>query len=80
MVITKISLGFIVLLIFKDIYNKYGKELLVYLVELLQALGIVDEGLKEELQIDDDSKAFRIIKKYQNDFVILPVLIEFYQN
>ena len=68
MVITKISLGFIVLLIFKDIYNKYGKELLVYLVELLQALGIVDEGFKEELQIDDDSKAFRIIKKVPKRF------------
>lgn len=68
MVITKISLGFIVLLIFKDIYNKYGKELLVYLVELLQALGIVDEGFKEEFQIDDDSKAFRIIKKVPKRF------------
>ena len=68
MVITKISLGFIVLLVFQDINNKYGKELLVYLVELLQALGIVDEGFKEELQIDDGRKAFRIIKKVPKRF------------
>ena len=68
MVITKISLGFIILLVFQDINNKYGKELLVYLVELLQALGIVDEGFKEELQIDDGRKAFRIIKKVPKRF------------
>ena len=68
MVITQLSFGFVVLLLFKDIYRKYGKELLVYVFDLLQALGIVDESFKEEFQIDDNHKSFRIIKKVPKRF------------
>jgi len=68
MVITQLSFGFVVLLLFKDIYRKYGKELLVYIFDLLQALGIVDESFKEEFQIDDNRKTFRIIKKVPKRF------------
>ena len=68
MVITQLSFGFVVLLLFKDIYRKYGKELLVYVFDLLQALGIVDESFKEEFQIDDNRKSFRIIKKVPKRF------------
>ena len=68
MVITQLSFGFVVLLLFKDIYRKYGKELLVYVFDLLQALGIVDESFKEEFQIEDNRKSFRIIKKVPKRF------------
>nr|YP_009106464.1 cell division protein [Geminella minor]AIT95240.1 cell division protein [Geminella minor] len=67
-IIAQFSFGFFILHILQDFYKKYGKELVSYLVDIVSSLGILDEGLKEELQLDDTEKGFRVVYKNQKQF------------
>jgi ATP-dependent Zn protease len=68
MMITQLSFGLVVLQILQDFYRKYGKELISYVFDLLASLGIMDDSLKEELEIDDRRKGFRLIRQVQKRF------------
>ena len=68
MMITQLSFGLVVLQILQEFYRKYGKELISYLLDLIASLGIIDETLKEELELDDGSKGFRLIRKVPKRF------------
>nr|YP_009105976.1 cell division protein [Gloeotilopsis sterilis]AIT94752.1 cell division protein [Gloeotilopsis sterilis] len=67
-IIAQFSFGFFILQILQDFYKKYGKELVSYLLDIVSSLGILDEGLKEELQLDETEKGFRIIYKNKKQF------------
>nr|YP_009106308.1 cell division protein [Interfilum terricola]AIT95084.1 cell division protein [Interfilum terricola] len=82
-IIAQFSFGLFILQILQGFYKKYGKELVSYLLDIVSSLGILDEGLKDELQLDDNQKGFRIIYKNQKQFqhiagidIILPELGE----
>ena len=68
MMITQLSFGLVVLQILQEFYRKYGKELISYLLDLIASLGIIDETLKDELELDDGRKGFRLIKKVPKRF------------
>ena len=71
LILTQFSFGFFVLRILRDFYKKYGRELLSYLLDLVASLGIsveIDENLKDELQLNENEKGFRLIRKVQKRF------------
>jgi len=68
MMITQLSFFYVVFQIFKELYYKYGKELISYVFDLLVALGLLDPSLKEELGIVDRPAGFRIIRKVSKGF------------
>lgn len=68
MILTQYYFGLFVLKILQDFYKNYGKELLSYLLDIVASLGFIDEGLKEELQLGENEKGFRIIQKIGRRF------------
>ena len=68
MMITQLSFGLVVLQILQEFYRKYGKELISYLLDLIASLGIIDDTLKDELEIDDGRKGFRLIRNVPKRF------------
>ena len=68
MMITQLSFGLVVLQILQEFYRKYGKELISYLLDLIASLGIIDDTLKDELELDDGGKGFRLIRKVPKRF------------
>ena len=66
--ITQFTFGFFVLHILQNFYKNYGRELVSYLLDLVASLGIVDEGLKDELELNDNDKGYRLIKKVTKRF------------
>ena len=68
LIITQVAFGFFVLHILKNFYKNYGRELVLYLVDLVASLGIVEEGLKEALELNDTEQGFRLIKKVPKKF------------
>ena len=61
---------FLVFKILKALADNYGKELLVYLLDLVALLGFLDEDLKQEIEIlmGQREKGFRIITKTNKNF------------
>nr|YP_009105873.1 cell division protein [Microthamnion kuetzingianum]AIT94677.1 cell division protein [Microthamnion kuetzingianum] len=49
-------------------YQEYGKEVLVFLIEALESLGVVDEGLKDDFQLEKSGTGFRILKTLHKRF------------
>jgi hypothetical protein len=81
------QLGFALLIfkVLKGLIDNYGRELLVYLLDLVAFLGFVDENLKQEIEIltGKKEKGFRIISKVSQNFTniagiktILPEIVE----
>ena len=68
LILTKFGYSLFVYHVIKSFYKQYGKELIVYVLDLFAALGIMDEGLKEELGLVDTDKGFRIIQNVQKRF------------
>ena len=64
MMITQLSFGLVALQILQKFRREYSKEIL----DALASTGVIDESLKEELQIDDSSQGFRIIRNVEKRF------------
>ena len=85
LVISQIGFAFLVFRILKALADNYGRELLVYLLDLVALLGFLDEDLKQEIEIlmGQREKGFRIILKTKKDFTdiagiqnLLPEVVE----
>jgi len=85
LVISQIGFAFLVFRILKALADNYGRELLVYLLDLVALLGFLDEDLKQEIEIlmGQREKGFRIIKKTTKNFTdiagiqnLLPEVVE----
>ncbi len=85
LVISQIGFAFLVFSILKALADNYGRELLVYLLDLVALLGFLDEDLKQEIEIlmGQREKGFRIISKTTKSFKdiagiekLLPEIIE----
>ena len=70
LVTCQIGFGFLVFKVLKALADNYGRELLVYLLDLVALLGFVDEELKQEIEIlmGQKEKGFRIISKTNQNF------------
>ena len=70
LIVSQISFAFLVFHTLKALADNYGRELLVYLVDLVAALGFLDDDLKEEIEIlmGKREKGFRIILKSRKTF------------
>nr|WIL95538.1 ATP-dependent zinc metalloprotease FtsH [Picochlorum sp. BH-2019] len=70
LVTAQIGFAFLVFKTLKALADNYGRELLVYLLDLVALLGFVDEELKQEIEIlmGQKEKGFRIIKKTNKNF------------
>lgn len=85
LVTTQIGFAFLIFRTLKALADNYGRELLVYLLDLVALLGFVDEELKQEIEIlmGQKEKGFRIIHKTDRTFSqiggmkhLLPEIIE----
>jgi ATP-dependent Zn protease len=85
LVITQVGFAFLIFRTLKALADNYGRELLVYLLDLVALLGFVDEELKQEIEIlmGQKEKGFRIINQTDRTFNqiggikhILPEIIE----
>jgi ATP-dependent Zn protease len=70
LVTAQIGFAFLVFKVLKALADNYGRELLVYLLDLVALLGFVDEDLKQEIEIlmGQKEKGFRIISKTNQTF------------
>ena len=70
LVTSQIGFAFLVFKVLKALADNYGRELLVYLLDLVALLGFVDEDLKQEIEIlmGQKEKGFRIISKTNQTF------------
>lgn len=70
LVISQVGFAFLVFRILKALADNYGRELLVYLLDLVALLGFLDEDLKQEIEIlmGQREKGFRIISKTSKTF------------
>jgi ATP-dependent Zn protease len=85
LVVSQIGFAFLVFRILKALADNYGRELLVYLLDLVALLGFLDEDLKQEIEIlmGQREKGFRIILKTTKNFTdiagiqhLLPEVVE----
>jgi ATP-dependent Zn protease len=85
LVISQVGFAFLVFRILKALADNYGRELLVYLLDLVALLGVLDEDLKQEIEIlmGQREKGFRIISKTTKTFSdiagiqkLLPEIVE----
>jgi ATP-dependent Zn protease len=70
LITAQIGFGFLVFKVLRALADNYGRELLVYLLDLVALLGFVDEELKQEIEIlmGQKEKGFRIIQKTNQNF------------
>lgn len=85
LVTSQIGFAFLIFTILKALADNYGRELLVYLLDLVALLGFLDDDLKQEIEIlmGQREKGFRIISKTTKNFSniggienLLPEIIE----
>lgn len=85
LVTTQVGFAFLIFRTLKALADNYGRELLVYLLDLVALLGFVDEELKQEIEIlmGQKEKGFRIIAQTDRTFSqiggmkhLLPEIIE----
>jgi ATP-dependent Zn protease len=85
LITAQIGFAFLVFKILKALADNYGRELLVYLLDLVALLGFLDDDLKQEIEIlmGQREKGFRIISKITKNFnniggiqTLLPEIIE----
>lgn len=85
LITTQLGFAVIVFQVLKALIDNYGRELLVYLLDLVAILGFVDENIKQEIEIlmGQREKGFRIISKISKNFnniagikLLLPEIIE----
>ena len=68
MMITQFSFGLIVVQVLQDFYRRYGIELASYLTDVLASTGVMDEITKQELNLDDQTKTYRVIRQVPKRF------------
>lgn len=70
LITAQIGFAFLVFQVLRALADNYGRELLVYLLDLVALLGFVDEELKQEIEIlmGQKEKGFRIISKTTKNF------------
>lgn len=70
LVITQFSFAFFIFHVLKGLADNYGRELLGYLLDLIASLGILDDSLKQEIEIllGQRDKGFRVILESQKNF------------
>ena len=70
LITAQIGFAFLVFKILKALADNYGRELLVYLLDLVALLGFLDDDLKQEIEIlmGQREKGFRIIPKTTKNF------------
>ena len=85
LITSQIGFAFLVFKVLKALADNYGRELLVYLLDLVALLGFLDDDLKQEIEIlmGQREKGFRIISKIQKNFSniagiqnLLPEIVE----
>lgn len=70
LIITQISFAFFIFRVLKSLADNYGRELLGYLLDLIASLGILDDSLKQEIEIllGQRDKGFRVVLTSQKNF------------
>lgn len=70
LITAQVGFAFLVFKILKALADNYGRELLVYLLDLVALLGFLDDDLKQEIEIlmGQREKGFRIISKTTKNF------------
>lgn len=85
LITAQVGFAFLVFKILKALADNYGRELLVYLLDLVALLGFLDDDLKQEIEIlmNQKEKGFRIIEKTTKNFsniagiqTLLPEIVE----
>lgn len=68
--VTQFSFAFFIFHILKSLADNYGRELLGYLLDLIASLGILDDSLKQEIEIllGQRDKGFRVVLESQKNF------------
>lgn len=68
--ITQFSFAFFIFHILKSLADNYGRELLGYLLDLIASLGILDDSLKQEIEIllGQRDKGFRVVLESKKNF------------
>lgn len=70
LILSQLSFAIFIFQILKALADNYGQELLGYLLDLVSALGVLDDSLKQEIEIlmGQREKGFRIILKSKKNF------------
>lgn len=70
LIVTQFSFAFFIFHVLKSLADNYGRELLGYLLDLIASLGILDDSLKQEIEIllGQRDKGFRVILESQKNF------------
>lgn len=70
LVVTQLSFAVLIFQVLKSLADNYGRELLGYLLDLVSSLGILDDSLKQEIEIlmGQREKGFRVIGESQKNF------------
>ena len=79
LVVSQLSFAVFIFQILKNLAENYGRELLGYLLDLVAALGFLDESLKQEIEIlmGGREKGFRIITQSPKSFTDIVGVQEF---
>lgn len=70
LVVTQLSFAVLIFQVLKSLADNYGRELLGYLLDLVSSLGILDDSLKQEIEIlmGQREKGFRVISESPKNF------------
>ena len=70
LVCTQLSFALVIFQVLKALADNYGRELLGYLLDLVASLGILDDSLKQEIEIlmGRRDKGFRVIQETKKTF------------
>lgn len=70
LVVTQLSFAVLIFQVLKSLADNYGRELLGYLLDLVSSLGILDDSLKQEIEIlmGQREKGFRVIDESPKNF------------
>jgi ATP-dependent Zn protease len=70
LIITQLSFALFIFQVLKSLAENYGRELLGYLLDLVASLGILDDSLKQEIEIlmGQRDKGFRVVLESRKNF------------
>ncbi len=73
LIVSQLSFAFLSFKVLTELADNYGRELLVYLLDIVARKGFVDDDIKQELEIllNQREKGFRIISKSNKKFTDL---------
>ena len=70
LIVTQLSFAVFIFQVLKSLAENYGRELLGYLLDLVASLGILDDSLKQEIEIlmGQRDKGFRVVLESRKNF------------